>query len=80
MKAAQKAFKEWLAGRDEPLFGLRKQEARKEKVKAALKEQTLVFQPEKYTEPQVVTTLTVIDSESGVHLGEYLSFAQPDGG
>ena len=39
----------------------------------------LVFQPEKYTQPQVITTLTVIDTESGAHLGEYQSFADLNG-
>jgi len=79
VRAAQKDFKEWLAARDDPIFGLQKKKAKKEKIKAVFKDQVLVFQPEKYTQPQVVTTMTVIDSETGVHLGEYLSFAQPDG-
>jgi hypothetical protein len=79
VKAAQKGFKEWLAEYDEPIYGPGKKKAKKEKIKAAFKDQVLVFQPEKYTQPQVVTTLTLVDSETGAHLGEYQLFAQPDG-
>jgi hypothetical protein len=78
-KAAQKSFKEWLAARAEPIFGLQKKKAKKGKIKATFKDQVLVFQPEKYSQPQVVTTLTLIDSETGFHLGEYQLFAQLDG-
>jgi hypothetical protein len=79
VKAAQRSFKEWLAAYDEPLFGLRKKKVKKQKIKVVLKDQVLVYQPEKYAQPQVVTTLTLVDSETGFHLGEYQLFAQLDG-
>jgi hypothetical protein len=76
---AQRSLKEWLATHDEPIFGFRKKPVKKGKIKAVLKDQALVFRPEKYAEPQVVTTLTLVDSETGVHLGEYLLFTGLDG-
>lgn len=79
LKVAQNDFKEWLASRDEPIFGLQKKKVKKERLKAVLKDQALVFQPEKYSQPQVVTTLALIDSDTGVHLGEYQSLVQLNG-
>jgi hypothetical protein len=79
VKAAQKSFKEWLGERDEPILGLQKKKVKKEKIKAVLKDQVLVFQPEKYTRPRVITTLTLIDSESGAHVGEYQLDSELDG-
>jgi hypothetical protein len=78
-KAVQRGFKEWLANYDEPILGLRKTKVKKEKIKPVLKDQVLVFQPEKYTEPRVVITLTLVDSESGAHVGEYQLSTQLDG-
>jgi hypothetical protein len=79
VKTTQKNFQDWLAGYAGPIFGLQQKKTKKEMIKSEFKNQVLAFQPEKYTEPRVITTLTVIDSETGVHLGEYISFTQPNG-
>jgi hypothetical protein len=71
VKAVQKSCKEWIKSHDEPILGMRKKEVKKDKIKATLKDQVLVFQPEKYTQPRVVTTLTLTDGETGFPFGEY---------
>jgi hypothetical protein len=78
-KIGQKDLAEWLARREEPFYGVGRKEAQKDKIKVVLKNQSLTFRPEKYWDPQVVTTFTLIDTETGCHLGEYVSFAQLDG-
>jgi hypothetical protein len=79
VKAAEKDLKEWIAERDEPILGPHGKEVKKGKIKATFKDQALVFQPEKYTQPRVVTTLTLADAETGFHVGEYRLCTQPDG-
>lgn len=78
-KAAQKSFKDWLSKYDKPIFGGQKKEVKKEKIKAAVKEQVLIFQPEKYRTPRVLTTLTLTDGETGFWFGEFHFSTQLDG-
>jgi hypothetical protein len=78
-KAAQKAFAEWLKGREEPLRGLHGTEVPTEAVKGVPKDQVLVFRPEKYSEPCVVTTLTMVDAATRAHIGEFELLSALDG-
>ena len=71
LKAAQKGYKDWLAKYDKPILGMHKKEVKKDKIKAAVKDQVLIFQPEKYRTPGVLTTLTLTDAETGFRFGEF---------
>ncbi len=79
VKCAKQQFKKWLAEEEEPLVGTGKKKIQKEKVKANFEQQTLVFQPQKYQEPRVATTLSLIDSDTGFEFGRFTLYTQLEG-
>jgi hypothetical protein len=79
VKSAKQQFKKWLAQEEEPLVGIGKKKIQKEKVKANFEQQALIFQPQKYQEPRVATSLSLIDSDSGFEFGRFTLYTQLEG-
>ena len=79
LKAAQESFNAWLVEEEQPIVGMELKEVKKDKIKISLKDQVLVFQPEKYQEPTITTTLTMTDSETGFYFGEFELHTRLDG-
>ncbi len=71
LKAAEASFREWLAEETQPIFGMERKEVTKDQVIVQLKDQVLVFQPEKHQQPCVLSTLIMKDAETGFYFGEF---------
>src|SRR4029077_6745210 len=79
VKSAKLQFKKWLAHQDGRLVGIGKKKIQKEKVKANFEQHALVFQPQKYQQPRVATTLSLIDSDTGFEFGRFTLYTQLEG-
>jgi hypothetical protein len=79
VKSAKQQFKKWLAQGEEPLVGIGKKKIQKEKVKANFEQQAMIFQPQKYREPRVATSLSLIDSDTGFEFGRFTLYTQLEG-